>query len=63
MLSDKKSCKTCMLMKRGDCNGANNEMCEDYRHSPSVSEREKENWPKYGEATAIRLGKPRNRTD
>ena len=59
----KKSCKTCMLMKRGDCIGSTNEICEHYKHSPSVSEREKGNWPKYGEATAIRLGKPRNRID
>lgn len=57
--SNKKSCNTCMLMKRGDCSGLQNKVCDDYKHSPSVSEREKENWPKYGDATAFKLGKRR----
>ena len=57
--SNKKSCNTCMLMKRGDCSGLQNKVCDDYKHSPSVSEREKENWPAYGDATAFKLGKRR----
>lgn len=56
--SDTKTCNTCMLMKRGDCFGKN-DICEDYKHSPSVSEREKKTWPTYGDATAFRLGKRR----
>ena len=56
--SNAKSCNTCMLMKRGECFGKK-EICPDYKHSPSVSEKEKENWPTYGDATAFKLGKRR----
>ncbi len=57
-MSDDKSCKNCMVMKRGECFGKKN-ICEDYRYSPRVTEEIKRTWPDYGDATAIRLGKPR----
>lgn len=61
-MSDKKSCKNCMVMKRGECLGGKN-VCEFYRYSPAMTEEMKRTWPDYGDATAIRLGKPRNRKD
>lgn len=57
-MSNEKNCKNCMEMKRGECIGRKN-ICEFYRYSPSISEKAKQNWPKYGDATAIRIGKPR----
>ncbi len=58
VMSCEKSCKNCIEMKRGECIGRKN-ICEFYRYSPPVTEEIKRTWPEYGDATAIRLGKPR----
>ena len=55
---DIKSCKTCLEMKRGDCFGKE-EACDEYKYSPPMTEEKRQQWPKYGDATAFRLGKPR----
>lgn len=55
---DEKSCKNCMEMKRGECVGRKT-ICEAYKYSPSMTEEDKRNWPKYGDAFAIRIGRPR----
>ena len=48
-------CNTCMLEKRGDCYGNKNSICENYKHAPSISNKEIENWPKFGDATYYRM--------
>jgi len=50
-----KDCKNCMEMKCGECFGQKN-ICEFYRYSPSATEETKRNWPKYGDATALKIG-------
>ena len=55
---DNKSCKTCLEMKRGDCFGKQ-QVCDDYKYAPPMTEEKKQQWPKYGDATAFRLGKTR----
>jgi len=54
-----RSCSNCMSMKNGDCLGGKS-ICEFYRNSPSISQEEMASWPKYGDATYLRLhGKSR----
>lgn len=52
------SCNDCMELKRENCFGEK-EICEFFRYSPSVAKEEKEKWPKYGDATALKLGERR----
>ena len=52
------NCQDCMLLKRGDCFGEK-EICDFFKFSPSVTQREKERWPQYGDATAFKLGERR----
>lgn len=40
-----KSCKNCMLYRSEDCIGKK-EICEFYRHAPTISKDEMDNWPK-----------------
>ena len=61
-MSDTKTCKNCMEMKKGECLGRKT-ICEHYRYSPTMTEEMKRTWPDYGDATAFRLGKPRDRRD
>lgn len=49
-----KTCKNCMVMRRGDCFGEQN-ICEMFRYAPTVSEEETKKWPKYGDATLYRM--------
>ena len=39
-----------MSNRRGDCFGRS-EICEDFKSVPSITIEEKNNWPKYGDAT------------
>lgn len=58
MQDEGKTCKNCIEMKQGKCIGKQN-ICEDYRYAPPMTEEKKNQWPKYGDATAFRLGKSR----
>ena len=51
-----KRCNNCMILKKGDCFGKV-EVCSDYKPIPIVYKKEKEKWPKYGDATMFRLGR------
>ncbi|NCB42144.1 MAG: hypothetical protein EOM59_05945 [Clostridia bacterium] len=54
-----RSCNNCMKMKNGECLGGKS-ICKFYRNSPSISQEEMASWPKYGDATYLRLhGKSR----
>ncbi|MBO5930554.1 MAG: hypothetical protein J6Q27_04605 [Clostridia bacterium] len=52
------SCNTCMLMKRDECFGKK-EICEFYKHSPSVSKELIDTWPEHGDAFKFRKIKKR----
>ncbi len=49
-----KSCNSCMVLKRDECIGKKS-ICEYYKHSPSISKEEINNWPKFGDATYYRF--------
>ena len=53
------SCDNCQLRKSERCTQIRNELCNDYRAVPFISQEEKENWPSYGDATAYSLGEMR----
>ena len=53
-----KSCKNCMEMKNGNCFGQD-EICEDFRFAPTISAKERANWPQYGDVTALKKGERR----
>ncbi len=55
-LASERSCDNCMERKSERCTQIKNQLCSDYRPLPYFSEAEKANWPKYGDATAARLG-------
>lgn len=53
-------CKDCMDYRNGNCFGAQN-ICEDFRFSPTFSAEETKNWPTEGEASYLRrTGKRRD---
>ena len=49
-----KSCDNCVLRKNGTCGSLQNDVCEDYRQIQMVSAAERNAYPQYGDATAIR---------
>lgn len=49
-----KSCDSCRLRKNGNCTSLQNKLCEDYIAVQNISEDEKNSFPQYGDATAIR---------
>ena len=51
-MPDTRRCKTCMLLKRGDCNVPKEKICEFYKPSASISVKERETWPKYGDVSS-----------
>ena len=51
-----KSCNLCKYRKNGTCGQLKDQICSDYIPIPYVSKEEIDNWPKYGDATAIRFG-------
>jgi hypothetical protein len=48
------TCNDCALQRMGDCCGQKS-ICSFFRACPTISLEEKENWPKYGDATAFRM--------
>lgn len=42
--ADERSCYNCKLYKNGTCSGLNGP-CNDYQHSPIITEEEKKTWP------------------
>lgn len=55
-----RSCDNCRLRKSGECSQIKNELCSSYRAIPYISREERDLWPEYGDATAIRFGEKRN---
>lgn len=49
-----KSCETCALRRNGECGSLCNQLCEDYRALQSISAEERNAYPQYGDATALR---------
>ena len=49
-----KSCDTCALCKNGNCTSLRNQLCEEYRTLQRASPEERNAYPQYGDATAIR---------
>lgn len=52
-------CDNCQLRKSGKCSQLRNQVCDDFLAIPFISPEAKENFPAYGDATAIRLGEKR----
>ena len=59
-LSGMDDCRKCMLYRRQDCLGEQ-AICDMFRPFPDINQEDKDHWPKWGDATYIRLhpGKPR----
>ena len=55
---DQNTCKNCMELKNGNCFGQTR-ICEDFRFSPTISAKERANWPQYGDVTAFKKGERR----
>lgn len=53
------SCDNCQLRKSESCTKVRKELCSDYRAIPYIPKEESDLWPKYGDATAFRLGEKR----
>ncbi len=51
-----KSCDLCKYRRNGTCGQLKDQICNDYIPIPYISKEEMDNWPKYGDATAIRFG-------
>ena len=51
-----KSCDRCKLRVNGTCGQLIDDVCSDYYPIPYVSQEEIDRWPKFGTATALRLG-------
>ena len=51
-----KSCDRCKYRVNGTCGQLIDDVCSEYYPIPYVSQEELNRWPKYGTATAIRLG-------
>ena len=49
-----KSCDTCALRKNGTCTSLQNQLCEEYKRLQYVSAEERNAYPQYGDASAIR---------
>lgn len=51
-----KTCADCFLRHTGACTSLTQTICEDFRAKQILPQDEIANWPKYGDATAYRLG-------
>ena len=58
--NDSPSCFQCMLQARDDCFGMPHGICEKFVQKPEISADKQKNWPKYGDASAYRLGEHRD---
>ena len=55
------NCSICMKNRSEVCFGNSNvETCDDYIPIPDIPKEKREHWPKYGDATAFKLGEYRN---
>lgn len=54
-MEQKRSCNNCMKWASGECSSLSGIVCEDYLKRQEIDRVEKESWPKYGDATAIRM--------
>ena len=54
------TCANCMEMRRNECFGKK-EICEYFRYALTISKKESENWPQYGDATKFRMKSGRNK--
>ena len=52
----KRSCNNCFLRYNGACTSLSENVCEDFRIRQILPQDEIDNWPKYGDATAYKLG-------
>ena len=54
-------CHSCMKNRSEECFGNRSGIiCEDYIPIPNIPKNEREHWPKYGDATALKMGEYRN---
>ena len=51
-----RKCSNCFLRYTGDCSSLTDVVCEDYRVRQVLPQDDIDNWPKYGDATAYKLG-------
>lgn len=57
----KKSCRNCKFNRIGECPGGKT-ICEDYKHCPTMTDEDRKNYPKEGDASYMRrTGFSRNR--
>ena len=54
--TDKRECANCFLRYTGACTSLSEMVCEDFRAKQKFDQDEIDNWPKYGDATAYRIG-------
>lgn len=54
--TDKRECDNCFLRYSGACTSLSNVVCDDFRVKQTVPQDEIDSWPKYGDATAYKLG-------
>ena len=54
------TCKNCLSYKKEECFGKP-VTCKDFKYAPNMTEEKKQNWPKFGDATAFRLKRFNNR--
>ena len=51
-----RTCDNCFLRYNGTCTSLSENVCEDFRAKQMLPQDEIDNWPKYGDATAYKLG-------
>ena len=55
----KRCCETCKSYRDNSCSGFG-PVCSEYERAYAISDDQKKDWPKFGDATAIKLNKGRN---
>ncbi|MBQ9929672.1 MAG: hypothetical protein IJO72_02695 [Oscillospiraceae bacterium] len=51
-----RKCDNCFLRYTGNCSSLAEVVCEDFRVRQVLPQEDIDNWPKYGDATAYKLG-------
>ena len=53
-MKNNNTCNDCMVQRRGDCIGQMH-ICSFFRFAPTMTQSDRDNWPKYGDATCLRM--------
>lgn len=51
---DEITCKNCIEYKKSECFGKQ-QLCEDFRYAPNMDDEKRKTWPKFGDATFLRI--------